>query len=268
MKSPQQLYEQMERYLSGSMRKKEREAFEEKIGSNRRFAAELESFRILRGILRAEIPAAPATPRRNRSTKAAPTDSTIDPSAGKSTGTSAYFVPDPKPGAMRFFLSTGGILLLFALSVYLVNFLQPVPGQELFKAHFRVCPAPDPATFSLAPEQGEAIRQHFDQKDYAAAIPLLKEVASLPGMTGLKAHYYLGVCYLALDPPATQQAIRHLAKADIPQNPDHLQVEWYLGLAYLKEGHVQRARSLLNRIAGQSQFQNNAQLSDLISDLE
>jgi tetratricopeptide (TPR) repeat protein len=265
MKSPQQLYEQLECYLNGSMRKKEREAFEEEIRTHRRLAEELASFQLLRRVLRQPQQEMVSPPQKSRLSKPA---AKATPKPKASPDTLSFQASTPKPGIGRFILASLSIILLFALSIYAVNLLQPSPDQELFSAYFQVCASPDTNHAPLNTAPWAEIRQHFDAKNYAAAIPLLQEVCTRPGAEGLNAHYYLGVCYLAIEPAATRKAIEHLMAADVPQSTDQLEAEWYLGLAYLKNGETRRAGNLFKRMNQQTEFTNKTKLEELISDLK
>lgn len=273
MKSPYELYEQLELYLNDSLSAKDRNTFEEEIRTHPRIAAELASFQVLRRVLRssgARPTKQSSSAKPSRLTKAASTR----PKEPKETETKApqarpsRQTHKPKSTKGRFVLAAAGIILLFTLAIYAIDTLQAPQENELFALYFQAGDAPEPSKFAETTAQWTVIKHNFDAKKYAAAIPLLEEMSNQPGEEGLKAHYYLGVCYLALDQPATRLAINHLMIADVPQHTDQLQTEWYLGLAYLKSGQAHRASSIFKRINSYSEFNNKQRLGELISDLQ
>lgn len=257
MNSPQQLYEQLDLYLNGMMEASELAAFEDKIKTNSRIAAELQSFQLLRKALSPsrKVTTAPSQQRRQ-----------VASPAITSNGDS-----NPIPGTQRSRIGTHafsilGIVLLFALAIYSVKFLQPNANEDLFAAYFNPVFTVD--TFTNHQPQWAQVEQHIESEAYLKAIPILEELLPISSpQEAIQTHYYLGICYLATNDPDHKKVISHLEKADLPHNPEHLTVQWYMGLAYLRYGNTSKARSFFERLSGHSKFSKHDTLVELIGDM-
>lgn len=259
MNSPQQLYEQLDLYLNGMIDASELAAFQDKIKTNSRIAAELQSFQLLRKAL---------APSRKVASTPSPQKQKITPTSFaqdiESSGSQTPATQRSRVGTHA--LSILGIVLLFALSIYSVKFLQPNANEDLFSAHFK--PAFTVDTFSNHQPKWAQVEKYIESEAYIKAIPILEELLPLSSaQETIQAHYYLGICYLATNDPDHKKVISHLENADVPHNPEHLTVQWYMGLAYLRYGNTSKARSFFERLSGHSKFSKHDRLVDLIGDM-
>ncbi len=260
MNSPQQLYEQLDLYLNGMMEASELAAFEDKIKTNSRIAAELQSFQLLRRALTPSRKVA-AAPSHQKQQITSPAFTSNEEASNSET-------PDASRSRVgTHALSILGIVLLFALAIYSVKFLQPNNANEdLFSAYFNPVFTVD--TFSNHQPEWTQVEKYIESHEYIKAIPILEELLRLSSsQETIQAHYYLGICYLATNDPDQKKVIYHLEKADLPDNPEHLTVQWYMGLAYLRYGNTSKARSFFDRLSSHSQFSKHDTLVDLIDNM-
>ena len=63
-------------------------------------------------------------------------------------------------------------------------------------------------------------------------------------------HFYLGLSYLYEDVPDNEKAINHLAKSKELNPTSQLapQANWFMALAYLKQGKIKEAKALLQLV--------------------
>lgn len=72
-------------------------------------------------------------------------------------------------------------------------------------------------------------------------------------LTSFYAHYYIAQCYMSIN--NTANAIQEFENA-ITKAPDEIwksKAQWYLALAYLKTGQIQKAETLLERVGTNEQ---------------
>ncbi len=137
-----------------------------------------------------------------------------------------------------------GILLIIAL-VFLFT-PRDKQYEELFAAHF----TPYPNIVSPVQRSEDTTRSAwtlYEQGMYEQAAEYFKmETAGDPGNVSYQ--FYAGISLLASDKPS--QAIDLLQKVEKADTTKfNVQAEWYLGLAYLKSGKINKARSTFKELA-------------------
>ena len=70
-----------------------------------------------------------------------------------------------------------------------------------------------------------------------------------PKLTSFYADYYAGISYLAIKEPTKAIVELNKALSKAPGESYKVKVQWYLALAYLKDGDLENAKELLNNIS-------------------
>ncbi|WP_298902294.1 tetratricopeptide repeat protein [uncultured Psychroserpens sp.] len=219
----QELLESVERYFNGNMTADELSAFEGKLKSDIDFQTQVEDIRtLLFGI-------------ESQSLK-----EQLDDFHNEIPNTSAK-----KAQSKVRFLHFGKIAAAAIVVIAIANFwfFNQSPNEKLYANFF----SPDPGLATTMSSNSNFefydAMVNYKQGDYKAAISKWTTIhQSKPKNDTL--NYFLGVAYMANKNES--KAITYLEKAiEEPTSNFKSEAYYYLGLAYLKEGHIEKAKSSL-----------------------
>ncbi len=173
----------------------------------------------------------------------------------------------------RSLLKYAAIILIIIIPVGLTwwNSLPP-PAEGLFADHFSPL---DDVTKTRSGELDTGLLEamsFYNRGEYEQAITHLEallpkmNVDSLRGMAAY-VRLYCGISYLAREDPAP--ALKHLEV--ILTDPETLLLEetlWYGSLAYVKQGHFDKARPLLDKLTSEGGNYYKKRATELLDDLE
>ena len=139
---------------------------------------------------------------------------------------------------------------------FLFQFTTSSPNQQLFREHFEMYPNTLDITRNI--DTGSIFSHamaNYGAGKYEIAAAQLNDLLSVSPDSHM-AHFYLGNIRLKTNQPKV--AIDHLNAA---ANSEDLsdRATWYLGLAYLQMGKLDKAQSIFNELANSTnEYQNNS----------
>jgi tetratricopeptide (TPR) repeat protein len=149
--------------------------------------------------------------------------------------------------------------LLLIVAMYFLLAPSPLsPGQQLADQYLENLPImADQKVMRKGGFQEEVIRikanEAFIDHQYESAIELWTQLAARQKANGYD-QFYLGISYLKQSAPEPGKAITQLQAAKA-QNPELSQeADWVLALAYVKSGHSEEARTILENIVASRAF--------------
>jgi hypothetical protein len=246
-REPERL-EEIERYLHGDLTSSEKEAFEEKLRRDAAFAEEVEMHRTAVFLIKA---------------------GGIRKMKKQLESYSVYAEPAQKGSSVqllyRWYAWAAAALMILILSyIYLIP-TQASDPEELFTAYF----VPPPAerqrlrNESEASEKMDAFRA-YEEKRYHQSALLFEKILNDNRDNDLL--FYAGVSALADNQP--QKAISYFTELLKDQNSLYLRrTQWYLSLAYLKNGQAEKAKEYLSILTLESNsYQGKAK--ELLEDVK
>lgn len=155
-------------------------------------------------------------------------------------------------------------ILILAVSLSLFLLQQKSTTENLFSQYFK----PYPNTIPLvrgedAHDKFKMAMSEYEFENFARANRILEEILRTDPDQPI-AHFYAGITALCLN--RTDDAITHLQQVIKNDNNEFIEhAQWYLGLAFLKNGDVEQAKSIFNSIAKNDlyKFQSIEILKDL-----
>ena len=240
----EQLYEQIESYLSGDMDGKASRAFEARLEADPELKRQVELHR--------EIAAALADREEIR------LENTLREIANGTLGpANAQTEPEPKPPPNLFarfpvarYLAAAGIALLVGVGIWwaISSVLSTPSSQHLYLAYYEPYPAPS----YLRDDPGQDLNprdqafQTYMKGDYEQATQLFTKL--LETGEDLQVRFLLGVS--ELENGNTEKARNHFWKViEDGKNLYVTQARWYTALAYLKEEQPGSAEPILEDLA-------------------
>ena len=233
-------YEAIDRYLSGEMDQEEVNEFQARLGTDPVLAEEVrlqeEVGKVLGDRQARELEALLAVTGKRYV------------SQGKEVG---------KPMILRpRYLVAAAVVLLATSAVILYPFILGAPTDgQLFSRYY--APYEEDVQVrggengDLSDRINQALLQ-YQAGEYDQALGSFGSILdSIPNST--QAHYYTGLCYLALGQP--EQAITELQSVGESFNLYSQQAKWYMALCYLKQGDRESALPLLEELSeGRGKF--------------
>lgn len=183
-------------------------------------------------------------------------------SIGEEMGDIIGQVYEKKSVSWRIPAAAAVILMILIPTIY-QGYFRSGSDQELFTAYYTPYP---PAQNVRGNQQSDRGMVLYRNNEYSAAIPLFESQIAADS-TKARIHLFLGNCYLRVN--NTAKAIEHLEKLLLVTNSRIIQqnTEWYLALAYLKEGGTQETVEQLQSIVSSNHlFSEKAK--DLLKELE
>lgn len=152
---------------------------------------------------------------------------------------------------MLYWSMAAAVVLLAAIGIFVLQPARP-SGQELYTAYFSPYDVPTALRSEDAiPIDADAQQAftRYNQKDYAAAIPLFTQVLEGSSEKNTLLLFTRGICYLATgDTERAEQDFQAVVSDD-----DSLfvnQARWYLALTHLRAGRIQSAQTVLHTVEG------------------
>ncbi len=126
----------------------------------------------------------------------------------------------------------------------------PVTPEDLFASHFLPYDAPQPIRSNSSETAGLPVDwTAYRAGDYQAAADVLVGISAEEDALSYLADFYLGQCYLMLNPPQPQLAIKAFERVLEKDHDYREQAEWYLALAYLKADDLDDSHAHFEEIA-------------------
>ena len=221
--------ELIEKYVNGEMSDAERKAFEDNLTDDTKLANELLSYQKSRLAIKAAI-------RQE---------------IREDTGKALQDWKNKKKRRTRRIYRwsiAATILLITAIGIsFFIGNKQTVSPDQLFAAHFELPKVSNIRTNSSDHPIFEQAVTAFYEKSFTTVLDLLSPQATDPDISlSSDALIMLGVSHLALN--NLSQAINVLQKVD-SSGSLYQDAEWYLALAYLKNGQTNEAKQILGKIA-------------------
>lgn len=237
--------ERIEKYLNQQMDANERQTFEQEMAHDASLAEEVASFQDAKQIVEVAGDAAFFNTLQ----------SIEEELAGKNiTAPIRPFWQRPM------MLGIAAALIIILAGIWI--FRPPADtSEDLFAENFQAYPPPTRLRGeSKQNEIWSNARDAYIQADYALATEkfeflLAQDSTAQPPYL---LHFYAGVSQLAQASPNINQAISHLEYVAATDS-DYVQpAKWYLALAYVKNGEVQKAKALLEKMAAESSYRKSA----------
>ncbi|MCB0641179.1 MAG: hypothetical protein KDC44_06045 [Phaeodactylibacter sp.] len=221
----------IEDYLEQRMSVSEREAFEQKLATDRALKGEFDTYRAALKVLEFKTLESPPLVRQKRLP--------LIPMWGRIAAIGLLLIAVVLWSLVQFNYSDEAI----ATSRY---------QEPLFTTSLRGEGAADQYQLALA---------DYQEAQYEAAI------TKLQGLTADEAQYLEAHCFFHLN--QSEQAIaRFSALANNPDSPRSESAEWYLALSYLQSGNAATAINLLKAMAGHAGHANQQKAADLLQVLK
>ena len=106
----------------------------------------------------------------------------------------------------------------------------------------------------------------YSAKDFEKAIPYFEEVVSLKE-NDFRALFYAAICYLQVEVPDTNKAIRYLSLVNGSQSRYKEQARWFLSLAHYLNNDQESARELLIEMTEKEDHFKKAEAIKLLKSL-
>lgn len=150
-------------------------------------------------------------------------------------------------------LRIGVGVLLFALIAFGIYALLPKKNDRLVSEFFEPYPAVDFVAAKAADTKVNQAILAYQEGDYQEAIEKFDITPEYAG--DLPALFFKANAYLAIGDPLFAIGILEQFNA-VGQTAGDPRVQWYLSLAYLKHGQMNKARSLLKKVAEQPSLES------------
>lgn len=165
-----------------------------------------------------------------------------------------------RPAFLRGAIGIAAAILLLLAGLWL---FQPASSASdtLFAENFQAYPPPAKLRGQAGQDQlWESARSAYLEENYSLAASQFESLLA-QGQTQhplYLVHFYAGVSQLAQHPPRLADAIRHLLFVTAMDSDYFHPAQWYLALAFLKNGEPQKAKALLEKISEESSYRKKA----------
>lgn len=235
--------ESIEKYLNNQMDPAERQTFELAMGTNPSLAEEVASFQDVKQMV--NIAGDEAFLNKLKSIE--------DELAGKTTSVRPFL-------GRRLVLGIAAAVIILLAGIWILQ-PQRTESNDLFAENFQAYPAPAHLRGETNENQSwETARTAYIQEDYTQAaqqFEALLALDSIPQAVYL-VHFYAGISQLAEIPPKLPGAIGHLQYVAATDSDYYQPAQWYLALAYLKNGEEQKAKVLLEKMVAEGSYRKDA----------
>lgn len=141
------------------------------------------------------------------------------------------------------------VVLLSTWGIFQLN-KAPLTPEDLFVSHFVPYDAPQPTRSNSGEATGLPVDwTAYRTGNYQAAVDVLTDLSTQEDALDYLADFYLGQCYLMLNPPQPQSAIEAFERVLEKDHDYREQADWYLALAYLKASDLDNAQQHFQQIA-------------------
>lgn len=240
------IYNQIEKYLSGMLSKVEKEAFENKMKEDKDLSSEVDLFRDMMGGLRL---------RNNKNLK-----NRLNEIHEQEVGTSSKV----RPIRWKQWLAAAAILLLLVTAYFVLRPGSPSPDL-IYASHFEPY-EPDWTSRGDAPALSlQQVKQLYENKQYENLLLLLDESTLQKGPDNVKITMLKGIAQLETNQyQAARQSFENVTKNAILRPT----AQWYIALSYLKENKVSRAKELLAPFAKNANSGYHREALEILEELE
>jgi len=146
----------------------------------------------------------------------------------------------------RYGIAAAGLVLLATLAVWLAGPSSIDRQVNDFLADHHVAPEVTRSERSTTPAW-EDLRLAYSENDFTKANQILSGM-NPEEQNSPRYHFYAGLVQLYKQPPTYDAAVKHLEKALTYQSAYDEETNWFLSLAYLKNGQSDEASTLLKQI--------------------
>ena len=155
----------------------------------------------------------------------------------------------PRQNMWRSVAVAASFLLVFAVGGYLYNNMGSVSSEELFAQHYSIYENDLPSFRGSVDDQitvmqtFEKAMEEYSNGNYAASLPFFEEYMTSEPDSHF-AMFYSGLAYLETN--STKKAVEILEKAAAQDDNYQSKAQWFLILAYLKNGDQTLAQKQLD----------------------
>jgi tetratricopeptide (TPR) repeat protein len=238
----QATYELIEKYLNGELSQTEKDAFERRLKDEADFAEEVNTIKALHQLVELKG----------------------DQMARLQIEKAAEAFSSQRLVRQRRILviSLVAIMAILALIFYPEKQNISISSEELFTQNFTPFRAPANVRSDDSLDYWTEVRTYYEEKNFAGVIDIISKQDLLP--EDYPAHFYLGVSYLALDSPKADSAILALDKV-LQTDNDYVEIAgWYLGLAYLKQRNISKAKEHFGDLIEKGNTYHREKILDLL----
>ncbi len=232
----------IEKYLDGQMTATERAAFTERLASDRQLAEAVDAERASRQLIK-------IGGRQKLREQLAQLDQQLE----------AQTVPMQRTTWHRPLLVAASVLLLLSIAWWLWP-TSAVEPTQLFADYYETYRGPVQLrgdNSSLTTPWTQACK-YYEEQNYAAAAAAFEQALGGGAAPDNQIQFYLGQSLLAQKPPRSTAAIQAFQQVRQSQNDFQAPALWYQSLAALQLGQTEQAKTLLETLQTESDYQKEA----------
>jgi hypothetical protein len=238
--------EKIEKYLKNQMNPADQQAFEQEMAGDSTLAEEVSSFRDIQQIV---------------NVAGDETFLATLQSIEKELAEPAKPVAPVRPlWNRRLAIGIAAAILILLAGIWV---FQPktTDSSALFADNFQAYPPPARLRGESTQNQiWDAARTAYLQENYAQAAQQFEALLAQDSLQQplYLVHFYAGISQLAKVPPQLPAAIDHLLFVAATDSDYYQPAQWYLALAYVRNGEEHQAKALLEKMAAESSYRKDA----------
>lgn len=235
--------EKIEKYLKNQMNPADQQAFEQEMAGDSTLAKEVSSFRDIQQIV-----------------NIAGDEAFLASLLSIEKELAEPVAPVRSLWNRRLAIGIAAAILILLAGIWVFQ-PQTTDSSALFTENFQAYPPPARLRGESTQNQiWDAARTAYLQQDYTQAAQQFEALLAQDSIQQplYLVHFYAGISQLAQFPPQLPAAIDHLRFVAATDSDYYQPSQWYLALAYLRNGEEDKAKALLEKMAAEGSYRKSA----------